>query len=127
MQSLLGSCHFQLGYGGIIDFANRLSKLRGVGALFQSADITFLASLVFGSIGFGATELLRRLLTTALLPDGSGGGSSMTQETVLLLAAGVAAIITSAAATPFEMLRVRSMGMVEPQPWLQVLRDFVVR
>jgi len=44
----------------------------------------------------------------------------------LLIAAALASIITSAAATPFEMLRVRSMAYVEPKPWKSVLAAFLV-
>ncbi len=114
---------------GTMDLILSLIKLRGLGALFQSADITFLASLVFGSFGFGATELFRRSFTMAFFSDDNpgGGDGSAEQEVILLVAAALATVITSAAATPFEMLRVRSMGLVESQPWTQVFQDFMVR
>eukprot|EP00980_Cylindrotheca_fusiformis_P004831 scaffold1034_cov127-Cylindrotheca_fusiformis.AAC.12 len=106
---------------GTVDLIKNLVALRGPQALFQSADITFLASLVFGSFGFGATELFRRSFTMAFFADDSGTSS----ELVLLLAAATATIITSAAASPFELLRVRSMGLVEAKPWTEVLGDFL--
>jgi hypothetical protein len=108
---------------GSKDMILNLVKLRGLGALFQSADITFLASLVFGSLGFGATELFRRSFTMAFFMGGEGDG--LNTEFVLLLAATVATIITSAAAAPFELLRVRSMGLVELKPWTEVMKDFL--
>jgi hypothetical protein len=107
---------------GSLDLIFSLVKLRGPLALFQSADITFLASLVFGSFGFGATELFRRSFSELFFTDGGGElGSTL----VLLLAAAVATIITSAAAAPFELLRVRSMGLVESKKWTDVLGDFI--
>jgi hypothetical protein len=109
---------------GTTDMISGIVKLRGPFALFQSADITFLASLVFGSFGFGATELFRRSFTEAFF--GESGGSDTGSELVLLAAAAVACIITSAAAAPFEVLRVRSMGLVEAKPWKDVLVDFLV-
>jgi len=42
-----------------------------------------------------------------------------------LFAAAVATIITCAVAAPFELLRVRSMGLVEPQKWNDVMKDFL--
>ena len=42
---------------GTVDMIQSLAEMRGVPALFQSADITFLASIAFGSFGFGATEV----------------------------------------------------------------------
>jgi Mitochondrial carrier protein len=106
---------------GTIDMIKCLVALRGPLALFQSSDITFLASLVFGSFGFGATELFRRSFTEFFF---AGGGGS---EIVLLLAAALATVITSAAASPFEVLRVRSMGQLESTSWLVTLQDFLVR
>lgn len=100
-----------------------LVKLRGPLSLFQSADITFLASLVFGSFGFGATELFRRFFTNAIFEEGPGGGTG--EELVLLGAAALACVITSFAATPFEMIRVQSMGKVEAQGWTEVLANFL--
>jgi Mitochondrial carrier protein len=108
---------------GSKDMILSLVKLRGPGAVFQSADITFLASLVFGSLGFGATELFRRSFTLAFFMGGESDG--LNTEIVLLLAATVATIITSAAAAPFELLRVRSMGLVEPKPWPEVMKEFL--
>eukprot|EP00978_Attheya_sp_CCMP212_P011799 scaffold29330_cov56-Attheya_sp.AAC.1 len=109
---------------GTLAMASSIVELRGPFALFQSADITFLASLVFGSFGFGATELFRRVFTAFFFDqdaNASGGGS----ELVLLGAAALACILTSAAATPFEMMRVRSMGLVEAKGWKDVLVDFL--
>jgi hypothetical protein len=106
---------------GTVDLIKNLVALRGPRALFQSADITFLASLVFGSFGFGATELFRRSFTMTFFTDGGGTNS----EVILLLAATAATVITSAAASPFELLRVRSMGLIESKPWTAVLGDFL--
>lgn len=55
-----------------------------------------------------------------------GANASTTSTLVLLAAAAVACVITSAAATPFEVLRVRSMGLVEAKPWKDVFFDYVV-
>ena len=55
------------------------------------------------------------------------GGSDSGSEIVLLLAASVATVLTAAVASPFEVLRVRSMGLIEPQKWTDVLQDFMVR
>jgi hypothetical protein len=107
---------------GSIDLISSLVELRGPLALFQSADITFLASLMFGSFGFGATELFRRSFTTIIFNEGGKGNSS---ELILLLAATLATIITSFFAAPFELLRVRSMGLVEEKKWTEVLREFI--
>jgi len=111
---------------GTMDVIKSIVELRGPMALFQSADITFLASLVFGSFGFGATELFRRSFTATFMPETTGGTSSTTSTLVLLAAAALACVITSAAATPFEVLRVRSMGLVEAKPWKDVFVDYVV-
>lgn len=75
---------------GITDYIISLAELRGPLALFQSADITFLASLVFGSFGFGATELFRRSFTEIFFSDAGGGGGGA--EVILLLAAAVATV-----------------------------------
>ncbi len=112
---------------GTMDVIKSIVELRGPLALFQSADITFLASIVFGSFGFGATELFRRSFTAEFMPETTSGSDSTTSTLVLLAAAAVACIITSAAATPFEVLRVRSMGLVEAKPWKEVFVDYVVR
>lgn len=103
----------------------RLVEIRGPLALFQSADITLLASMIFGSLGFGATELFRRSFTAALVTDASEA-SSKESAVILLVAAAGACAITSLVATPFETLRVRSMGLVEEKGWQNVLSDFVV-
>jgi len=108
---------------GTSDLITSLVKLRGPLSLFQSADVTFLASLVFGSLGFGATELFRRFFKNAVFEGGSGGGTG--EELVLLGAAALACVITSFAATPFEMIRVQSMGKVEAKGWTEVLADFL--
>jgi Mitochondrial carrier protein len=110
---------------GTIDLLRSIVELRGPQALFQSADITFLASLVFGSFGFGATELFRRSFTEIFRTE-SAGGSATGTELVLLLAASLATVITALAASPFEVLRVRSMGLVESKKWTTVLEDFLV-
>ncbi|KAL3934982.1 MAG: hypothetical protein SGBAC_009411 [Bacillariaceae sp.] len=106
---------------GTGDLIKSVISLRGTGALFQSADITFLASLMFGSFGFGATELFRRSFTLTFFTDGGDSNS----ELILLLAAATATVLTSAAAAPFELLRVRSMGLVESKPWTEVLKEFL--
>ena len=104
---------------GTSEMIRAMVKLRGVSSLFQSLDITFLASIPFGSFGFGATELFRRSFTEFFA---SGDGS----EIPLLLAASAATVITAAAMSPFEVLRVRSMGLIEPKPWNDVLEQFLV-
>ena len=75
---------------GTTDLVLGILELRGPFALFQSADITFLASLVFGSFGFGATELFRRSFAQVFFSDSidSSGGS----EIALLLAASLATV-----------------------------------
>ncbi len=108
---------------GTMDLIRSTIELRGWTSLFQSADITFLASLVFGSFGFGATELFRRSLAIAFLRNGSSDTAS---EIALLIAAAGATTVTAAAAAPFEVLRVRSMGYVTPKVWTDVLKDFLV-
>ena len=107
---------------GALDMIRGLVELRGFGSLFQSADITFLASLVFGSFGFGATELFRRSFSLAFFSEGSEQG----EELILLAAAALACVVTAAAASPFEVLRVKSMGLVESASWKDVLTKFLV-
>eukprot|EP00535_Pseudo-nitzschia_heimii_P002881 CAMPEP_0197185590 /NCGR_PEP_ID=MMETSP1423-20130617/12261_1 /TAXON_ID=476441 /ORGANISM="Pseudo-nitzschia heimii, Strain UNC1101" /LENGTH=1071 /DNA_ID=CAMNT_0042636699 /DNA_START=472 /DNA_END=3687 /DNA_ORIENTATION=+ len=109
---------------GSKDLIVSLIDLRGFPAIFQSADITLLASIMFGSLGFGATELFRRSFTFFFYEGGSGAASGGT-TLVLLLAATVATIITCAVAAPFELLRVRSMGLVEQQQWTSVMKGFL--
>jgi len=102
-----------------------LIKLRGASSLFQSADITFLASLIFGSLGFGATELFRRYFSAVFLDGGSNSGGGGAGTATLLLAAGLATVLTSFVASPFELMRVRSMAYVEGQPVKVVFSDFL--
>lgn len=112
---------------GTVQMIRSIIELRGPLALFQSADITFLASLVFGSLGFGATELFRRSFTTLFLTENSGVKNSASEsELVLLFAASVATVLTAFAASPFEVLRVRSMGLVASKKWTEVLEEFLV-
>ena len=79
---------------------------------------------MFGSFGFGATELFRRSFTAAFFSDVDG--SDKGSELILLLAAALATVVTAAAASPFELLRVRSMGLIEPEKWTTVLKNFLV-
>jgi hypothetical protein len=109
---------------GTLDVIRSLVDLRGPSSLFQSADITFLASVVFGSFGFGATELFRRYFTNVFFGD--TGGSKGTEEITLLLAAAIACVLTAAFAAPFELLRVRSMAYVDAKPVKTVFFDFLV-
>jgi hypothetical protein len=110
---------------GTIDLLRGIAELRGPFALFQSADITFLASLAFGSFGFGATELFRRSFTAFFFTgDAADSGGS---EIVLLIAAALATVLTAGVAAPFELLRVRSMGLLESTKWTVVLQEYVVR
>jgi hypothetical protein len=110
---------------GTIDLLRGIAELRGPFALFQSADITFLASLAFGSFGFGATELFRRSFTAFFFTgDAADSGGS---EIVLLIAAALATVLTAGVAAPFELLRVRSMGLLESTKWSVVLQEYVVR
>ncbi len=110
---------------GTIDVMKALIQIRGPMSLFQSADITFLASVVFGSFGFGATELFRRYFASVFFSDGTGSKGG--EEVTLLLAAAIACVLTSAAAAPFELLRVRSMAYVDAMPLKTVFFDFLVR
>jgi len=108
---------------GTIDVLKTMVDARGVASLFQSADATFLASVVFGSVGFGATELFRRSFTMIVFET---TGPSVPVETfTILYAAALACILTSFLASPFEILRVRSMGYVKPQKVGYVLSDFL--
>lgn len=109
---------------GTLQMVQSMIELRGTQSIFQSADITFLASLVFGSFGFGATELFRRSFSLYFINE--GGGDQM-NEIAVLLAASLATVITAAAASPFEVLRVRSMGLLEEKKWTCVLQDYLVR
>jgi len=109
---------------GSQDLISSLIEMRGFPAIFQSADITLLASIVFGSLGFGATELFRRSFTQALFQADAGGGGNGGQL-ILLAAATLATIITCAVAAPFELMRVRSMGLVEAQKWTDVMKGFL--
>jgi hypothetical protein len=47
-----------------------LVKLRDLRVGHQSADITFMGSLDFGLLGFGATEFSRRSFTIVFFIDG---------------------------------------------------------
>ncbi len=105
------------------DLLSSLIEMRGFPAIFQSADITLLASIMFGSLGFGATELFRRSFTEVFFMEGNDGGFG--GQLVLLAAAAVATVITCAAAAPFELMRVRSMGLVEAQKWTTVTKDYI--
>ena len=84
-------------------------KLRGPAALFQSADVTFLASVIYGTIGFGATELFRRSFALAFHPDSisTDNGDYFT----ILLAAAAACIVTSGVVAPLENLRIKAMSV----------------
>jgi len=107
---------------GTVDVLKSMVELRGVGSLFQSADITFLASVAFGSFGFGATELFRRSFSVVFFSSSDAGGS----EFVLLAAAAVATLVTAAVASPLEVLRVKSMGYVEAKRAPEVFRQFLI-
>mmetsp|Transcript_47314 Transcript_47314/g.56902 ORF Transcript_47314/g.56902 Transcript_47314/m.56902 type:complete len:636 (-) Transcript_47314:689-2596(-) len=108
---------------GTLDILRSMIELRGPLALFQSADITFLASIVFGGLGFGATELFRRVFTSSF-SDGSAT-KDLKSQVIILVAASFATLLTSFVAAPFETLRVRSMGMVEGKGWISVLQDLL--
>lgn len=108
---------------GTLDVLRTMIDVRGIKSLFQSADATFLASIVFGSVGFGATELFRRSFTMIVFET---TGPSVPIETfTILYAAALACVLTSFLASPFEILRVRSMGYVHPQKVGHVLSDFL--
>lgn len=108
---------------GTVEMIQSMIALRGPKSLFQSADITFLASLVFGSFGFGATELFRRSFSSFFFNE----GADQVNEITVLMAAALATVITAAAASPFEVLRVRSMALLDEKPWTEVLKEFLVR
>jgi hypothetical protein len=112
---------------GTIKMMLSLVRLRGPAALLQSADATLLASIVFGSFGYGATELFRRWFAFSVLSDSANTDSGFQSEMALLAAAAFACIIMCAAATPFEVLRVRSMATIEPKQLIEVFDDFIVR
>ena len=100
-----------------------LIEVRGPLSLFQSADITLITSIVFGLFGFGATELFRRSFSAVFFDESSASGPS---EVLLLVAAGFATLLTCLAGSPFEILRVRSMSMVESEPVATVFNSFIV-
>jgi len=99
-----------------------LIEVRGPLSLFQSADITLITSIVFGLFGFGATELFRRSFSAVFFDESSASGPS---EILLLVAAGFATLLTCLAGSPFEILRVRSMSMVESEPIATVFNSFI--
>ena len=107
---------------GTFQIAQTLVEVRGFGSLFQSADITFITTVVFGLFGFGATELFRRSFTAAFYDETATG----TNQFVFLAAAGLATLLTCAAGAPFEILRVRSMSTTENKSAKKVFREFVV-
>lgn len=108
---------------GTMDVVNSLVEIRGPLSLFQSADITFYTSVVFGLFGFGATELFRRSFSAIFFDETAASGD--TNEFVLLAAAGIGTLLTCAAGAPFEILRVRSMSAVEATSVKPVLQSFV--
>ena len=108
---------------GTVECIQSLIQLRGIKALFQSADITFLASLVFGSLGFGATELFRRSFTLVFFDEANAATGELTL--ILLVAASLACIVTSFVATPFEVLRVKSMSRLDSVNFQKVLGDLM--
>lgn len=106
---------------GTTQVIQSLIEVRGPFSLFQSADITFLTSVVFGIFGFGATELFRRSFSTIFFSEDGGGN-----EFVLLAAAAFATLLTCAAGAPWEILRVRSMSTVESKSVKEVFFELVV-
>ena len=108
---------------GTLECINTAIRLRGFDSLFQSADITFLASLVFGSLGFGATELFRRSFTLVFFDETNAASGELTL--ILLVAASLACILTSFVATPFEVLRVKSMSRLDSVNVEKVLGDYM--
>lgn len=109
---------------GTTQVIQSLVEVRGPLSLFQSADVTFLASIVFGLFGFGATELFRRSFS-AVFFDETAAAANSPNEFVLLVAAGVATLLTCAAASPFELLRVRSMAQIENQGVKDIFKSVV--
>ncbi|KAL3793872.1 hypothetical protein HJC23_002119 [Cyclotella cryptica] len=105
---------------GTTQVIQSLIEIRGPLSLFQSADITFLTSVVFGLFGFGATELFRRSFSAVFFDESSDGS-----EFVLLAAAAFATLLTCAAGAPFEIIRVRSMSIVEAKGVKEVFFDLV--
>jgi hypothetical protein len=81
---------------GTTQVIQSLIEVRGPLSLFQSADVTFLASIVFGLFGFGATELFRRAFSAVFFDEAAAAANSP-NEFVLLAAAGVATLLTCAA------------------------------
>lgn len=118
-----GADAFKGGKGGTADVMKAMVEIRGLQSLFQSADATFLASVVFGSVGFGTTELFRRSFTMIVLE--TTGPSAPVETFTVLYAASLACVLTSFIASPFEILRVRSMAYVEPKKIAFVLSDFL--
>lgn len=108
---------------GTSEVIKRMIEVRGPLSLFQSADITLLTSVVFGLLGFGATELFRRSFSAVFFDETAAGPS----EVLLLAAAALATLLTCAFGAPFEILRVRSMSTTENQGVKKVFEDFVVR
>ena len=96
---------------GTTQLIQSLVEVRGPLSLFQSADITFITSIVFGLFGFGATELFRRSFSIVFLDESAAGPN----EFILLVAAAFATLLTCFAGAPFEILRVRSMSQVEDE------------
>ncbi len=78
---------------GTTQVISSLVEVRGPLSLFQSADITLLASIVFGLFGFGATELFRRSFSAVFFNEAAAGPN----EFLLLAAAGLATLLTCAA------------------------------
>mmetsp|Transcript_24132 Transcript_24132/g.47964 ORF Transcript_24132/g.47964 Transcript_24132/m.47964 type:complete len:1128 (-) Transcript_24132:52-3435(-) len=109
---------------GTTQVIQSLIEVRGPLSLFQSADVTFLASVVFGLFGFGATELFRRAFSAVFFDEAAAAANSP-NEFVLLTAAGVATVLTCAAASPFELLRVRSMAQIENEGVKEIFDGFV--
>ncbi|KAL7534403.1 hypothetical protein ACHAXR_005842 [Thalassiosira sp. AJA248-18] len=105
---------------GTTQVIQSLVEVRGPLSLFQSADITFITSVVFGLFGFGATELFRRSFSAIFFDEASGPN-----EFLFLAAAGLATLLTCAAGAPFEILRVRSMSQLEDEGVKAVFDSFV--
>lgn len=108
---------------GTLKYLQTLAEMRGLRSLFQSADITFLASLIFGSLGFGTTELFRRTFTSTFYDESTAANG--TQTLIFLAAATVACVLTCLVATPFEVLRVKSMARVDDASISRVLGDYM--
>ncbi|KAL9188715.1 hypothetical protein ACHAXT_007093 [Thalassiosira profunda] len=106
---------------GTTQVMQSLVEVRGPRSLFQSADITFITSIVFGLFGFGATELFRRSFSAVFFDETAAGPN----EFLLLTAAGLATLLTCAAGAPFEILRVRSMSQLDDQGVKTVFDNFV--